>query len=132
MNKRLIKSPKVYFLNTGLSVRLQGWLNHSSLLASPQAGALFETLVLSEIVKFITNFGKNWKIALWRTKDGEEIDFVIENSADPVPLPTVLSKIFPNLKQIILVTFGGKKHWLSKDCLQVPLTELTDFLLEWK
>ena len=147
MNKRLIKSPKVYFLNTGLSVRLQGWLNHSSLLASPQAGALFETLVLSEIVKFITNFGKNWKIALWRTKDGEEIDFVIENSegemlalevklsihgADPVPLPTVLSKIFPNLKQIILVTFGGKKHWLSKDCLQVPLAELTDFLLEWK
>ena len=146
LNKRLIKSPKVYFLDTGLSTRLQGWINHQPLLASPQAGALFETLVLSEIVKCTTNFGKNWKIALWRTKDGEEIDFVIENStgdmlaleaklsihgAEPISLPPALSKTFPKLKQIILITFDGKKQWLSKECLQLPLAELTDFLCRW-
>jgi len=147
LNKRLTKSPKIYFLDTGLSTRLQGWISQTPLLASPQAGALFETLVLAEIVKCITNFGKNWKIALWRTKDGEEVDFIIENSnggmlaleaklsihsAEPIPLPPSLSKTFPDLKQITLVTFGGKKHWLTKNCLQVPLDELTDFLLEWE
>ena len=146
LNKRLTKSPKIYFLDTGLSARLQGWINHSYLLTSPQAGALFETLVLSEIVKCMTNFGKNWKLALWRTKDGEEVDFIIENSkgemlaleaklsihgADPVPLPPALSKTFPHLKHITLVTFEGKKHWLSKNCLQIALSGLTDFLLEW-
>ncbi len=146
LNKRLTKSPKVYFLDTGLSTRLQGWIDQTPLLASPQAGALFETLVLSEIVKCTTNFGKNWKVSLWRTKDGEEVDFILENSqgkilaleaklsihgAEPVSLPPTLSHTFPNLKEVTLVTFGGKKHWLSKDCLQVPLAELTGFLLEW-
>ena len=146
LNKRLTKSPKIYFLDTGLATRLQGWINDSSFLASPQAGALFETLVLGEIVKCMTNFGKSWKIALWRTKDGEEVDFIIENSkgevlalevklsihgAEPVSLPPALSSTFPNLKQMVLVTFGGKKHWLSKTCLQIPLPELTEFLLEF-
>lgn len=146
LNKRLTKSPKVYFLDTGLSTRLQGWITPSPLLASPQAGALFETLVLAEIIKCKMNFGKNWKVAHWRTKEGEEVDFIIENSkgeilaldaklsihgADPVSLPPAISKTFPNLKQMNLVTFGGKKLRLSKECLQVPLDELTDFLLEW-
>ena len=62
LNKRLTKSPKVYFLDTGLATRLQGWMDHYPLLTSPQAGALFETLVLSEIVKCLMNFGKNWKV----------------------------------------------------------------------
>lgn len=146
LNKRLTKSPKVYFLDTGLTTRLQGWMDIQPLLTSPQAGALFETLVLSEIVKCITNFGKNWKISLWRTKDGEEIDFLLENGkgevlaldaklgiygAEPLPIPPALSKTFPNLKQTIVVTYNGKKLWLSKECLQVPITELTDFLLNW-
>ena len=76
---------------------------------------------------------------------GEEVDFIIENGkgerlalesklsihdAEPVQIPPELSKTFPDLQQIILVTFGGKKQWLSKSCLQLPLSELTDFLLE--
>ncbi|MBS0621424.1 MAG: ATP-binding protein [Verrucomicrobia bacterium] len=145
LNKRLTKSPKVYFLDTGLATRLQGWMDIHPLLGSPQAGALFETLVLSEIVKFIMNFGKNWKVSLWRTKDGEEIDFIIDNGkgeilaldaklsihgAAPLPLPPVLSKTYPQLKYTILVTYNGKRLWLSKECLQIPLVELTDFLLE--
>lgn len=146
LNKRLTKSPKIYFLDTGLAIRLQGWIDSHPLLSSLQAGALFETLVLSEIVKCKTNFCRNWKIALWRTKDGEEVDFIIENAqgkvlaievklsihgADPISIPPSLSKTFPDLKQIVLVTFDGKKQWLSKECLQIPLTDLTDFLLEF-
>lgn len=146
LNKRLTKSPKIYFLDTGLSARLQGWIDSTLLLASPQAGFMFETLVLSEIVKCIENFGKLWKVSLWRTKEGEEVDFIIEDSygrrlaleaklsihgADPVPLPKSLSETFPDIKQIVLVTFGGKQMALSRSCIQLPIAELTQFLLDW-
>lgn len=146
LNKRLTKSPKVYFLDTGLTTRLQGWMEKQPLMNSPQAGALFETLVLAEIVKCKLNFGTNWKLSLWRTKEGEEIDFLIEtgqgrmialdaklsiHGADPVPLPPSFSKTFPNVKELILVTYGGKRLQLSKTCHQVPLSELTQFLLHW-
>ncbi len=147
LHKRLIKSPKVYFLDTGLAVRLQGWLEMHPLLQSPQAGHLFETLVLAEIVKCSTNFGYHWKISVWRTKEGEEVDFIIENekgdilamdaklgihSVDPIKVPASLAKTFPKLKEIIVVTYDGKKLKLSKECSQLPITELTPFLLAWQ
>ena len=78
LNKRLIKAPKLYFLDTGLAVRLQGWTDVKPLMSSPQAGYLFETLVFAEIVKFIDNYAKQWRVFFWRTKDGEEINFVIQ------------------------------------------------------
>ncbi len=145
LNKRLTKSHKIYFLDTGLAARLQGWMDVQPILTSPQAGALFETLVLGEIVKCITNFGKDWKVYLWRTKEGEEVDFIIDkgngeilaldaklsiHGADPMLIPSSLSKSFPDLKHITLVTYGGKKLWLSKHCLQVPIADLTQFLLD--
>lgn len=146
LNKRLTKSPKIYFLDTGLAVRLQGWLDFHPLVKSPQAGALFETLVLCEIVKCNLNFDKNWKISMWRTKEGEEVDFIIENGKgdvlaldaklgmmgiDPIKIPLSLSQTFPHLKTIVVVSYGGKKLMLSKECLQVPLKDLTEFLLSW-
>ena len=79
LNKRLLKTPKFYFLDTGLATRLQGWSDATPLMSSPQIGSLFETLVLAEIVKFIRNYGKNWELFFWRNKEGEEIDFLIKN-----------------------------------------------------
>ncbi len=145
LNKRLIKAPKVYFLDTGIATRLQGWMDVQPLLTSPQAGALFETLVLGELVKCITNFGKNWKLSMWRTKDGEEVDFIIDNGqgrflaidaklgihgTDAIKIPPNLLKAV-SLDQIIVVTYGGKKMQLSKDCLQLPICDLTEYLLAW-
>jgi hypothetical protein len=112
-------------------------LDIQPLLQSPQAGALFETLVLSEIVKCAMNFGKNWKIAMWRTKEGEEVDFIIENQkgdilaldsklgilgVDPIRIPPGLAKTFPTLKQILIVSYNGKNMMLSKECQQVPIS----------
>jgi hypothetical protein len=83
---------------------------------------------------------------MWRTKEGEEVDFLLENGkgdwlafdaklsihgADPVSLPPALAKTIPQIKHMILVTYNPKKVWLSKHCLQLPLEELTNFLLEW-
>lgn len=143
LNKRLIKSPKIYFLDTGLAVRLQGWNELEPFMRSPQAGHVFENLVLNEIVKFKNNFGKDWNVWLWRTKDGEEIDFIIENArgdilaldakmsiqaTKPVKIPKSFHKVFPKVTQIILVTFGGNRMQLSNECLQLPIYQLKDLL----
>ena len=58
LSKRIIKSPKLYFLDTGLCTYLCGWSDPRILEASPMAGAIFETYVVSEIVKSIRNSGK--------------------------------------------------------------------------
>lgn len=78
LSTRLIKSPKVFFLDTGLACRLQGWTSTAPILSSPQQGHLFENLVFSEIFKFNLNFQLGWQIYHWRSRDGEEIDFVVE------------------------------------------------------
>ena len=146
LNKRLTRTPKFYLLDTGLAVRLQGWRERMPLLTSPQAGALFETLVLSEIVKFLRNYGKDWQVYLWRTKEGEEIDFLILTASEevialdakmslqstpPVSIPPQFKKLFPKTQEIVLVTFGGSRIQLSRECRAVPLAELHDFLLSF-
>ncbi len=144
LNKRLTKTAKLYFLDTGLAVRLQGWQDQAPCITSPQAGALFETLVFSEIFKFMQNYGKDWQLYLWRTKEGEEVDFIIVtqsgevialdakmsmHAVQPLKLPPSFKKTFPQVKQIILVTFAGHSMPLSKECSVVPIAELHDFLL---
>lgn len=78
LSKRLIKSPKVYFIDTGLACRLQGWTSSAPILTSPQQGHLFENLVFSELHKMKINLQLDWEFFHWRSKDGEEIDFLIK------------------------------------------------------
>jgi predicted AAA+ superfamily ATPase len=75
---RLIKSPKVYFIDTGLACRLQGWTSSVQILTSPQQGHLFENLVFSELYKLNQNFQLGLEIYHWRSRAGEEVDFLIE------------------------------------------------------
>jgi uncharacterized protein len=78
LSKRLIKSPKIYFIDTGLACRLQGWTSAAPILTSPQQGSLFENLVFSELYKTQLNYQLDWQIFHWRTRDGEEVDFVVQ------------------------------------------------------
>ncbi|MBE8222194.1 MAG: ATP-binding protein [Bdellovibrionales bacterium] len=80
LSSRLTKSPKIFFLDTGLACRLQGWTSAEAILTSPQQGGLFENLVYTELYKLISNYGLDWKIFHWRTKDGEEVDFLLQTS----------------------------------------------------
>lgn len=80
LSSRLTKAPKIFFLDTGLACRLQGWTSAEAILTSPQQGGLFENLVYTEIYKLIINYGLDWKIFHWRTKDGEEVDFLLQTS----------------------------------------------------
>lgn len=78
LSNRLIKTPKLYFIDTGLACRLQGWTSSAPILTSPQQGHLFENLVFSEVYKFNINHQLGWQIFHWRSKDREEIDFLIQ------------------------------------------------------
>lgn len=78
LSSRLIKSPKVYFIDTGLACRLQGWTAAGPILTSPQQGHLFENLVFSEIHKLNMNLGLGWQIFHWRSRAGEDVDFLIQ------------------------------------------------------
>lgn len=77
LTSRLVKRPKVYFLDTGLAIRLQGWSDANTFLLSPMSGHMFESLVLGEIYKTMKNYKKSWQIFHWASRDGEEIDFLV-------------------------------------------------------
>lgn len=78
MAKRIIKRPKLYFLDTGLCAFLCGWSDSNILEASPMAGAFFETYVVSEIIKSIRNAGKRIEYTLYyyRDRDQKEVDLI--------------------------------------------------------
>ncbi len=80
LSSRLVKAPKVYFLDTGLACRLQGWTSADQIITSPQQGPLFENLVYAELHKTNQNHQLGWQICHWRSRDGEEIDFLVELS----------------------------------------------------
>lgn len=80
LSSRLVKTPKVFLCDTGLAARLQGWTTPEQLSASPQVGALFENQVLLEVLKTRDHHGLPWSIHHWRTRDGEEVDLVVEST----------------------------------------------------
>ncbi len=93
LSSRLIKAPKVYFIDTGLACRLQGWTEATPIITSPQQGHLFENLVFSEIYKLNINYQLGWKIFHFRTRDGGEIDFLIQK--DPKSFTFIEAKVSP-------------------------------------
>ena len=78
LSKRIVKTPKLYFIDTGLCAFLCGWSDSRILEASAMAGAFFETYVVSEIVKSIRNAGKRIEYTLYyyRDRDQKEVDIL--------------------------------------------------------
>lgn len=78
LSKRLIRTPKVYFLDTGLAAHLLRWKDVETALAGPMAGQLFENWAVSEIVKSYRHRGQEPGLYFWRTKEGQEFDLLYE------------------------------------------------------
>ena len=76
--KRLVKTPKLYFLDTGLCSYLTGWTSPETAALGAMSGALFETHVVSEILKSWWHRGKEPPIFFYRDRDGREVDVVFE------------------------------------------------------
>lgn len=80
ITKRIIKSPKLYFLDTGLASYLTKWNTGENLQSGSMAGAMYETYIIGEILKKYLNKGKQAPIYYLRDKEGHEVDLVIEEN----------------------------------------------------
>lgn len=96
LTKRLVKMPKLHFLDTGMCAYLTEWSSAETLETGALGGAIFETHVFSEVLKSWWNRGKQARFYYYRDKDGREIDLLIhqdrrlhaievKKSADPRP-----------------------------------------------
>lgn len=92
ITKRLVKTPKVYFLDTGLVAYLCRWPNAETIANGPMDGAFFETYVVSEIVKNYYNSGKQADLYYYRDTDKKEIDLLIIEGNKIYPVEIKKSK----------------------------------------
>ena len=84
--KRTIKSPKLYFYDSGLAAHLARWNSVEALMNGAQAAALLENFVVSEITKGYYNSGKTPHLFYFRDKDSKEIDLLWEMNGTLYPL----------------------------------------------
>ena len=135
--KRMIKSPKLYFMDTGLMCYLVGWKTYEQTRNGAMSGSIFETFVVSEIIKSYCNAGKEIKDTLfyYRDKDKKEIDLLIleDSVIHPIEIKSAASvkkemiKNFSVLRNNKEISAGrGAVICLSENI--VPITEDVDAL----
>ncbi len=88
--RRMIKSPRLYFLDAGLAAWLGGWRTAEAARLGPLGGALFETHVLAEVIKRFRHRAREVDVHFWRTRDGQEIDFLFESDGRTWPVEVKL------------------------------------------
>lgn len=109
--KRIIKSPNMYFLDTGLCAYLTRWTSSETLEISAMSGAFFETYVVGEIIKSYYNAGKRPPIFYYRDTDNKEIDLIIEqdNILYPIEIKKSGSPKKDAVKHFALLEKTGKQ-----------------------
>jgi predicted AAA+ superfamily ATPase len=91
IGKRLVKTPKIYFTDVGTLCYLAGLRDPDHAASGPMGGAIFETAVLSEVVKTLVHRGLEPQVYFWRTTAGTEVDIVVESDGKLVPIEVKLS-----------------------------------------
>jgi len=140
IGKRLVKSPKVYFMDTGLLCYLVGLRDVEHAASGPMGGAIFENLVAAELFKIFMHRGEEPALYYWRTSAGSEVDLVIETQGKLVPLEVKQSETLrPEMAKEIInfqKDFKGKAGQgyvihpgnmilpLGKGVISLPLTHL--------
>jgi predicted AAA+ superfamily ATPase len=102
-NKRVIKSPKLYFYDSGLACHLLGIRNEEQLFAHPLRGALFENYVVAELAKSYLHHRREPPLWFWRDQAGHEVDVLVEEAGRLFAIEiksgqTVASSMFDGLK----------------------------------
>ncbi|MCR4303647.1 MAG: ATP-binding protein [Gallionella sp.] len=82
LGKRLVKTPKLYFLDTGLAAWLAGVRKAGDLELGSMRGALFETWVVSEFTKYLCNHALPNRLYFWRDSAGNEVDLLVEHGPE--------------------------------------------------
>jgi len=89
--KRIIKKPKLYFLDPALVCYLTQQPSPEAALAGSMGGPLFEGLVVSEVVKALSNAGKDPIAYFWRSHDGIEVDLILQSGTGLLPVEIKLT-----------------------------------------
>jgi hypothetical protein len=106
-NKRLVKMPKLYFYDTGLASSLLSIRSAEQVFTHYLRGSLFENLIVSEFIKSYYNAGREHSLYFWRDKNGNEIDVLIEDGMDLIPVEIKSGKTVAD------DYFSGLLYWKS-------------------
>jgi hypothetical protein len=106
-SKRLIKSPKLYFLDSGLLCYLLRIRDSDELRTHALRGAIFESFIVSEIFKSFAHIGEDTPLYFWRDRTGHEIDLIIDTGQKLIPIEIKSSRT------IVADFFDGLRYWLS-------------------
>lgn len=96
IGKRLIKSPKLYFIDTGLAAWLMGIETKTQMQRDPLRGNLFENLIVIETLKEKLNQGSDPRLFFYRDSHGNEVDLVIQNGSSLLPVEIKSSQTWHN------------------------------------
>ncbi len=101
-SKRIVKTPKIYFVDTGLLCHLLSIRTIDHLKAHPLLGSIFETFLISECFKRFHNLGERPPLYFWRDQSGNEIDLLIYDGKKSFPVEIKLAQSFhPDFKKSI-------------------------------
>ncbi len=112
LTKRLVKAPKLYFLDTGLAAYLTRWPDAAALEAGAMSGALLETWAVSEILKSYWHNGREAPLTFYRDADQQEVDLIVESAEALYPV---------EIKKTASPSHNAKRHFTVLDKLNKPL-----------
>lgn len=139
-NKRLVKSPKLYFLDTGLAAFLLEIQNETQIATHPLKGMLFESFIVSEFLKRRFNAGKTDNFYFFRDNIGNEIDLIADhglgmNAFEIKSGQTVNRSFFKGLSYLSRLTddvrqsyllYGGNKNMVRQNIHVVSWRDISD------
>ena len=94
IKKRLVRSPKLYFVDVGLAAYLLGMTSAQHMATHPLRGALFENLVVMELIKPRYNLGLDPRLSFYRDTAGNEVDVLFEQNNQVIPIAIKSSQTF--------------------------------------
>ena len=134
-SRRLIKSPKLYFTDTGLLCRLLGIRSPKDLRNHPLRGAIFETFIVSEMRKLYLHHGQLPPLYFWRDSNGREVDILVDVGQRRIPVEikssqTVARDFLKGLDRYLALssdsfgvlvnggqdTYRRREHWILPWC----------------
>ena len=135
--KRLVKMPKLYFYDTGLVCWLLGVREPEQLRSHPLRGPVFETWVVSEILKHRTNRGRTGGLCFYRDRNGAEVDLVVDEPAgltlvEAKSSTTPSASLFDGARRVrrhfadasrprdVVVAYGGDRFQQRTDGRLIP------------
>lgn len=138
--KRLIKRPKLYFLDSGLFCYLIGLTQLDQIFTGPLSGSHLESLIVSELYKYFYSRGLSPRIYFWRTSNQQEVDLIIEHEGKIFPLEIKLTaKVSLDLakslisfmdlfkiKKGFIVNLSDKVALLNDQIVSLPISKLLD------